>query len=58
MQTAKFVAFVLTVTAAFLTWILMGMAIFVQQADGVFWYGVAGIVFGVALKLELKFGWF
>lgn len=29
-------------------------AMFLNQVDGIFWYGMATMVFGVLLKLELK----
>lgn len=58
MQTVKFIAFVATMIAAFFAWLLTLASIFVAQSDGIFWYGIAGIVLGVVLKLESKFHWF
>lgn len=58
MQTVKFLAFIVTTIAAFCAWLLTLMSMFVRQPDGIFWYGLAGIVLGVVLKLESKFHWF
>lgn len=58
MQTVKFIAFVFTMIAAFMSWLLTIAAMLVRQPDGIFWYGLASIVLGVALKLESKFHWF
>lgn len=58
MQTLKFAAFVVTLLAAFMAWLLTVASMFVRQPDGIFWYGIAGIVLGVLLKLEAKFNWF
>jgi hypothetical protein len=54
---AKIIAFFATQAATGLMALLLVASLFVQQAEGCFWYGLGLIVSGVALKLEIDYFW-
>ena len=53
----KWLVPLVTLLATYLSAILLVASVFVWQPDGMFWYGILTIVFGVLLKLEMDY-WF
>lgn len=49
------VLFAATVILAYCDWFLLAASALVRQGEGIFWYGIIGLVLGVALKIQMKY---